>query len=124
MSDSNGISPCRHAGPLIAAITGTSMFSRFISRARPSQCTRSNALDVRPGPIALWPGVARTPDHSSPVPVRITTRLSRSRATSAKASGSSPCGPRPQRSGPLSVWNRISRMPFSRRMWMHEYFVA
>ena len=48
MSDSNGISPCRHAGPLIAAITGTSMFSRFISRARPSQCTRSNALAVRP----------------------------------------------------------------------------
>ena len=32
---------------------------------------------------------------SSPVPVMITTRLSRSRATSANASGSSPCGPRP-----------------------------
>ena len=33
MSDSSGISQCRQAGPLMAAITGTSMFSRFISSA-------------------------------------------------------------------------------------------
>ncbi len=78
MSHSSGISEWRQAGPLIALITGTSMLSRFISRCRPSQWMRSmRSIDGRDGKDEV-PGVARGPENSAPVPVRITIRLSRS----------------------------------------------
>ena len=78
MSHNSGISEWRQAGPLIALITGTSMFSRFISKCRPSQWIRSIlSIDGRDGKEEV-PGVARGPENSGPVPVRITTRFSRS----------------------------------------------
>ncbi len=82
MSPSSGISEWRQAGPLIALITGTSISSRRIKRWRPSQWMRSmRSFDGRVGNDEV-PGVARGPENSAPVPVRMTTRLSRSAPTS------------------------------------------
>jgi hypothetical protein len=63
---------------LIALITGTSISRRRIKRCRPSQWMRS--MRSHPGRLGKdeVPGVARGPENSAPVPVRITTRLSRS----------------------------------------------
>src|SRR5581483_4737746 len=114
ISHKSGISEWRQAGPLIALITGTSISSSFISRCRPSQWMRSmRSIGGRVGKDEV-PGVARGPENSSPVPVRITTLLSRSAPTSQNASGSSACGRKPQRNGPPSLCSVICRMP-SRR---------
>ena len=78
MSHSSGISEWRQAGPLIALITGTSISRSRISSCRPSQWMRSmRSADGRVGKDEV-PGVARGPENSAPVPVRITTLLSRS----------------------------------------------
>src|SRR5215472_11945420 len=114
MSHRSGISEWRQAGPLIALIIGTSMFNRFISRCRPSQWMRSILSIVgRVGKDEV-PGVARGPENSAPVPVNMTTRLSRSAPISWNSSGSSPCGRNPQRSDWPSVCRVTSRMPLRR----------
>src|SRR5215510_12365023 len=124
MSHSRGISECRHAGPLIALMIGTSMFRRFIKRWRPSQWMRSmRSIDGRVGKEDV-PGVARGPENSGPVPVRMTTRFSRSAPMSWKASGSSPCGRNPQRSDWPSVWSVTCRMPFRRSIRADLYLRA
>jgi hypothetical protein len=124
MSHRSGISEWRQAGPLIALMIGTSMFSRFIKRCRPSQWMRSIlSIDGRAGKEEV-PGVARGPENSSPVPVRITTRFSRSQPMSWKASGNSPCGRNPQRSDCPSVCSVTWRMPSRRSIRADWYLLA
>ena len=99
---SNGISPCRHAGPLIAAITGTSMSSRFISKAGlPSAHGRTH---WRRGPVRSRSGPGRTDagpfvagagqDHHAVVPVARDV---------GEGIGQFAVRPEPPASGPLSV---------------------
>src|SRR5439155_14522674 len=124
MSHSKGISECRHAGPLIALITGTSMFRRFIKRCRPSQWMRSiRSIDGRVVKDDV-PGVARGPENSWPVPVRMTTRFSRSAPMSWNASGSSPCGRNPQRSDWPSVCSVTWSTPLRRSIRTVLYLFA
>src|SRR5215467_8167458 len=90
------------------------MFNRFISRCRPSQWMRSILSIVgRVGKDEV-PGVARGPENSAPVPINMTTRLSRSVPISWNSSGNSPCGRNPQRSDWPSVCRVTSRMPLRR----------
>src|SRR6266478_6705044 len=124
MSHKSGISEWRQAGPLIALMIGTSMFSRFISRCRPSQWMRSiRSIDGRAGNEDV-PGVARGPENSGPVPVRMTTRFSRSAPMSWNASGSSPCGKNPQRSDWPSVCSVTWSTPFRRSIRALVYLFA
>src|SRR5439155_18564381 len=124
MSHKRGISEWRHAGPLMALMTGTSMFNRFINRCRPSQWMRSiRSIDGRVGKEDV-PGVARGPENSAPVPVRITTRFSRSDPMSWKASGNSPCGRKPQRSDWPSVCRVTCKMPSRRSIRAVLYLLA
>src|SRR5437870_13470683 len=124
MSHNKGISECRHAGPLIALIIGTSMLRRFIKRWRPSQWMRSiRSIDGRAGKEDV-PGVARGPENSWPVPVRMTTRFSRSAPISWNASGSSPCGRNPQRSDWPSVCRVTWSTPFLRSIRADLYLFA
>src|SRR5712691_10865973 len=93
------------------ATPGTSSFP-----ARPSIEGRAGKEEV--------PGVARGPENSGPVPVRMTTRLSRSVPMSWNASGSSPCGRNPQRSDWPSVCRVTWSTPFLRSIRAVLYLVA
>src|SRR5262245_54495945 len=103
---------------------GTSMFRRFIKRCRPSQWMRSiRSIDGRVGNDDV-PGLARGPENSAPVPVRMTTRFSRSPPMSWNASGSSPWGRNPQRSDCPSVCKVTWSTPFRRSMRTVLYLFA
>ncbi len=80
MLDRTGISGWMVAGPLIAAITGTSMSSRLFSSRWPSKiiCDQSIAVE-RP---KLEKSISE--QNESPAPVMMTTLFSGSQATSAK----------------------------------------
>src|SRR6266850_7626932 len=81
------------------------------------------SIDGRAGNEEV-PGVARGPENSSPVPVRMTTRFSRSEPMSWKASGNSLCGRKPQRSDWPSVCRVTWRIPSRRSIRADLYLLA
>src|SRR5580704_17944555 len=91
-----------------------------MSKNLPSVYTRSHEVDL----IAPEPVGGRLAQKVSPVPVRITTRFSGSRAISPKGKESSSWGPPPHWSSPPSVCSVICRIPFLRSSLACWYFVA
>src|SRR5437667_8124315 len=81
------------------------------------------SIDGRDGKDDV-PGVARGPENSAPVPVRLTTLCSRAAPMSWKASGNSPCGRNPQRSDCPSVCKVTCRMPLRRSIRAVWYLLA
>ena len=99
------------AGPLMAAIMGASMSRRFVRSCLPSRkvAYQSRGLRARP-PLRA----ARGPVKASPAPVMMTTLLSGSFPTSAKARGALregrlPTEGYPRRCGRSSVISRPRR---------------
>ena len=115
MSHSTASSEWTDTGPLTAAIIGTSMASIWSTRRLPSQMMRSHTVALaRPSASGLGP--SPRPMNVSPVPVRITTRFSRSDAMALNSSGSSWWGGPPHINDLPRQCMRIVSTPASSRL--------